>query len=68
MDEIKTEPKYDVLLTRAEVAQRLRIGMRTLARMDAAGALPPRIQVTDRITGYRTSAIEKFLNDRTVAS
>ena len=64
----ETEPKYDVLLTRAEVARRLAISIRTLFRLEAEQKLPPRIQVTERIVGYRSSEIEKFLNDRTVAS
>jgi predicted DNA-binding transcriptional regulator AlpA len=44
----------------------LAISIRTLFRLEAEGKLPPRIQVTERIVGYRTSAIEKFLADREV--
>jgi len=59
-----TEVKIDQLRTRKEVAARLKVSMRTLARLEAAGKLPPRIQVSDRIGLYRDSAIEKFLAER----
>jgi predicted DNA-binding transcriptional regulator AlpA len=63
-----TAPKYDVLLTRAEVARRLAISIRTLFRLEAEGKLPPRFQVTERIVGYRTREIENYIADRRVGA
>ncbi|HXX52694.1 MAG TPA: hypothetical protein VEI98_15635 [Xanthobacteraceae bacterium] len=63
---MKDEPegRIDLLRTRKEVAARLKVSMRTLARLEAAGKLPARIQVSDRIGLYRDSAIERFLAER----
>jgi predicted DNA-binding transcriptional regulator AlpA len=55
----------DFIRTRKETAQRLRISLRTLQRMEARGEAPPRIRITDRIFGYRESAIDVFLRERT---
>jgi predicted DNA-binding transcriptional regulator AlpA len=59
------EHKTGHILTRREVAERLRISVRTLSRLEAGGKLPPRIQISDRVFGYRTSAIESYLDART---
>jgi predicted DNA-binding transcriptional regulator AlpA len=63
-----TEHKTDPILTRQEVAGRLRISVRTLSRLEASGKLPPRIQISDRVFGYRYSSIERFLAERTGAA
>jgi predicted DNA-binding transcriptional regulator AlpA len=63
----ETESKVDLILTRPEVAQRLRISVRTLSRMENRGDLTGRIRISDRIFGYRNSEIEKFLANRTGA-
>jgi hypothetical protein len=34
--------------------------------METQGKMPARIRVSDRITGYRDSTIQKFLEDRVV--
>jgi hypothetical protein len=47
-----SEHKTDPILTRQEVAERLRISVRTLSRLEANGKLPPRIQISDRVFGY----------------
>jgi predicted DNA-binding transcriptional regulator AlpA len=58
----------DFIRTRKETAQRLRVSLRTLQRMESRGEAPPRIRITDRIFGYRDSAIDKFLASRTVTT
>ena len=57
--------KSDLVLTRRETAQRLRISVRTLTRMERDKKLPPRIRLSDRIYGYRASVIESYLDART---
>ncbi len=54
----------DRIRTRKEVAERLRISVRTLTRMESRGKLPPRIKITDKIFGYRDSEINQFLASR----
>lgn len=53
------EQTEDALLTPEEVATRLRISKRTLRRMVTKGDLRA-VQVTPRITRFRTSDIEKL--------
>jgi predicted DNA-binding transcriptional regulator AlpA len=57
----------DPVLTRKETAQALRICIRTLTRLEQERKLPPRIKLSDRLYGYRRSAIEQYLASRTVA-
>jgi predicted DNA-binding transcriptional regulator AlpA len=64
-NETEADSKVDLILTRPEVAQRLRISVRTLSRMENRGDLTGRIRISDRIFGYRNSAIERFLANRT---
>jgi predicted DNA-binding transcriptional regulator AlpA len=57
--------EIDLVYTRRETAQRLRISLRTLSRMERDKKMPPRIRLSDRIYGYRQSAIENYLSART---
>jgi len=57
----------DYVRTRQETAKILGISVRTLTRMENRGEAPPRVKISDRIVGYRSSAIDEFLNARTVA-
>jgi predicted DNA-binding transcriptional regulator AlpA len=57
----------DPVLTRRETAQALRISIRTLSRLEQQQKLPPRVRITDRLCGYRRSAIEGYLSSRTAA-
>ena len=57
----------DPVLTRKDIAKALRISIRTLTRLQQDRKLPPRIKLTDRLYGYRRSAIEKYLATRTAA-
>lgn len=56
----------DRVLSCRQVADRLGIHPRTLTRMEARGEAPARIQVTQKIVGYRTSELERFLASRTI--
>ena len=57
----------DCVRSRKQTAQILGVSVRTLSRMELSGKAPPRIKVTERVTGYRDSAINQFLESRTVA-
>ncbi len=59
------DEKVDRIYTRRETAERLRVSVRTLTRMERDKKLPPRIRLSDRIYGYRASAIESYLDART---
>lgn len=58
------EDSIDFVRSRAEAARILGISTRTLARMEANGMAPARVRITDRIVGYRQSAIDQFLAER----
>jgi predicted DNA-binding transcriptional regulator AlpA len=55
----------DAFLSRKETAHILRISLRTLRRLELRGELPPRVNVTERIFGWRESQIREFLDART---
>jgi predicted DNA-binding transcriptional regulator AlpA len=61
------DQKIDFVRSRKDTAKILGISVRTLQRMEARGEMPPRIRVSDRIFGYRDSAINEFLTVRTGA-
>jgi predicted DNA-binding transcriptional regulator AlpA len=61
------EKAIDFIRTRQETAERLRVSLRTLTRMEQRGDLP-RIKISDRIYGFRDSAIDAFLKSRESAS
>jgi predicted site-specific integrase-resolvase len=61
---MQNDDRVDCVRTRKETAERLRISVRTLSRMERRGEIQ-RIRISDRIFGYRDSAIEKFLEERT---
>jgi predicted DNA-binding transcriptional regulator AlpA len=63
MDMNTTAAFVDYVRRRKETAQRLGVSVRTLDRIPLTEL--PRVQVTDRIVGYRDSAILRYLNDRT---
>jgi predicted site-specific integrase-resolvase len=58
------DDRIDRVRTRKETAERLRISVRTLSRMERRGEIQ-RIRISHRVYGYRDSAIEKFLEERT---
>jgi predicted DNA-binding transcriptional regulator AlpA len=55
----------DYVRSRQETAKILNISVRTLARLEKQGRAPRRTQITDRIVGYRDSAIREFQDART---
>ncbi len=57
----------DYVRSRQETAKLLGVCVRTLRRMEQRGEAPARTKITDRIIGYRDSAIKKFLDARTAA-
>lgn len=66
------EPKetaaVDRVLTRKQTAAMLTVCLRTLTTMEAEGRAPRRTQLSDNRFGYRTSAINAFLEKRTEAA
>ena len=62
--DIEDRPVGDCIRSRKEFAQRLNITTRTLDRMDMAGELPPRVQISERRVGYRESDIARFISTR----
>jgi hypothetical protein len=60
MQEIK--PKR--IRSRRWFAERANCCTRTLARLEAKGLLPPRVQISDRLFGYEESDIEAWIAAR----
>ena len=60
--------EIDCVRSRKQTAQILGVSVRTLSRMEMRGEAPPRIRVTERVIGYRDSAINEFLTSRTAAA
>jgi predicted DNA-binding transcriptional regulator AlpA len=56
--------KIDYVRNRRETAKILGVSVRTLRRMEARGDAPPRVRITERIIGFRDSAIDAFLEWR----
>jgi predicted DNA-binding transcriptional regulator AlpA len=61
---IEDRPVGDCIRSRKEFAQRINVTIRTLDRMDAAGELPPKVQISERRVGYRESDIARFISTR----
>jgi predicted DNA-binding transcriptional regulator AlpA len=58
----------DFVRSRSETAKILNVSTRTLARLEKQGRAPRRTQITDRICGYRDSAIRQYLDARTAGA
>ena len=56
--------QLDRIRTRKQVAEYLGFSTRTLTRMETRGELPPRVQITERIFGYRDSDLSKWVEAR----
>jgi predicted DNA-binding transcriptional regulator AlpA len=54
---------FDCVRRREEAASILGVSAKTIERLEARGELT-RVQITNRIVGYRDSEIEKFLARR----
>jgi predicted DNA-binding transcriptional regulator AlpA len=59
-------PAIDRVRRRDEAAEILGISTRTLMRLEKAGNAPARVQLSERVIGYRDSAIRAFLDSKTV--
>jgi predicted DNA-binding transcriptional regulator AlpA len=57
----------DYVRSREQFAALLGISVRTLARMEQKGETPPRVRISDNRVGYRQSAIDRFIAERTAA-
>ena len=66
MDDRKADG-IDYVRSRQEAAKIMGVSVRTLKRMELRGEAPPRVKITERIIGYRDSAIDQFLTSRTAA-
>jgi predicted DNA-binding transcriptional regulator AlpA len=55
----------DFVRSRKETAQILNMSTRTLARLEKLGNAPRRTQLTERICGYRDSAIREYQDSKT---
>ena len=60
-----TTEAIDYVRSKKETAKILNMSVRTLARLEKQGRAPRRTQLTDRICGFRDSAIREFLNSKT---
>ena len=61
-------PAIDYVCSRQKTAEILTVSLRTLDRMESAGKAPARTALSDNRFGYRISAINQFLNERTRAA
>lgn len=50
-----------------ELAESLGISIPTLWRMEKKEELPPKIKISDRVSGWRESDIENWLSDREIS-
>jgi predicted DNA-binding transcriptional regulator AlpA len=58
----------DYVRSRRDAARILGVSVRTLDRLDRLGNAPRRTRITDRLVGYRDSAIKEFLDARTAGA
>lgn len=52
------------LIRASELAKKLSISKVTLWRMEKRGELPPKIQISERISGWRESDITEWISNR----
>jgi predicted DNA-binding transcriptional regulator AlpA len=57
----------DYVRSRRETAERLNLSVRTLSKLERLGQAPRRTQITERVIGYRDSAILEYLDSKTSA-
>jgi predicted DNA-binding transcriptional regulator AlpA len=61
----ETGKTIDYVRSRKETAEILNMSTRTLARLEKVGNAPSRTQLSERIIGYRDSAIREYLDSKT---
>ena len=49
-----------------ELAKKLTISVPTLWRMEQRGELPPKIRISERISGWRESDISEWMKEREI--
>jgi len=54
------------IIRAAELAKMLTISKPTLWRMEQRGELPPKIQITERVSGWRESDILQWMKEREI--
>lgn len=52
------------IIRATELAKKLSISKVTLWRMETRGELPPKVQISERISGWRESDIMNWLEER----
>ena len=55
------------IISAKELAKRLTISVPTLWRMEQRGELPPKIRITNKISGWRESDIIEWMKEREIS-
>ena len=66
MSEEKDRKTVDYVRTRKETCQILGISRSTLRRWEQRGEAPPRVRLTNKLSGYLDSTLKIFIASRTV--
>ena len=56
------------IIRATELAKKLTISKPTLWRMEQRGELPPKIQISKRISGWRESDIQEWMEKREITT
>lgn len=56
------------IIRATELAKMLTISKPTIWRMEQRGELPPKIQITERVSGWRESDILEWMKNREIQS
>jgi predicted DNA-binding transcriptional regulator AlpA len=56
--------ELDRVLSRRQTSEMLGLSLRTFARLEYAGDVPPRIKLSTRRVGYRLSAVQAWIDAR----
>lgn len=64
----QTSENLDPLLRRSTVCTMLSVHRMTLHSWVKAGTFPPPLQISDRVSGWRRSTVERFLAERAAES
>ena len=54
------------IIRASELAKKLTISKPTLWRMEQRGELPPKIQISERVSGWRESDILEWMKEREI--
>jgi len=56
------------IIRATELAKKLSISKPTLWRMEQRGDLPPKVQISKRISGWRESDIQEWMKEREITT